>query len=789
MKIRSNWPLILLVLIAAVLAVRLAWMLTRSATGWRPQLDQWTNIAASMVRIERTTLSDKEPETQARFWLHEVENVEGVNNDPQVAMGAAWMMDAPQLGFIRRHVRMKEGLDVPGIPASWRRELDDETIGELIEEFESHCHHECLTETETAIRLDSDNVELWRARALLAFRPRLMSLDLKPRRDDWLSVLDECATHDPGNALYDYLAALHLWNSSADYDWEEDGYTLKMKDEETFMQGDARLSAGLIKPHLNFGTKGFAATLAFLEESSITRSDHVTAAESRQIEGRATTLMYGIVRWQSVRRDIEKRKEDFDAAIVAVRKVLRISEQVTESGNYPNLTTPKLILRQWSLANLKDMNKDHPKLLDAEEAEKVSVEFSQVQLDLKVLEEVEKRLKAEAGKDSGAELMLTIFIMVTAQMFTIATLGMALLSGLLALVFGKASNERVEMGWLRHSVAWLGGIGVSFAILGMCPAEIVSPGVQSWFLCTLIWIGFALITLRLLYLVQKRFQLPWAQFAVLAAIMTLPIVVVVLIIHLSTTLDLGVSAIARLPPAVTIASFPLFAWLCWKSIRLIVAFAQTDVLTRRRKFLACGVLFLLALITIPAGTALSSIISDEVEVKAWISPTVWEEAEALQITPTELQSEMQIADAKWVWAFIQWQAHNGACAALLIVVGMLLIWHLIRGARRFEGGCRDILRCQKRSQIRQAGNVITRSCVVASLVFSLFYLGSTPIVANSVDLYYRIHHERLVNPSHIWDEIEVATAQIKSDESLMMNLKADIAERNRKIAEQESWRK
>jgi hypothetical protein len=788
MKIRSNWPLILLLLIAAVLGVRLAWTLTRSATGWKPHLNQWANIATSVARIERTTLSDKEPETQARFWLNEAAQVEGADDDPQVAMGAAWMLDAPQFGFVRRHVRMKEGLDFPGIPASWRRELDNEAISALTEDFESLCRDECLAKIETAIRLDSGNVELWRVHALLVFRTKFMSLDLEPRRDDWLSVLDECAKHDPDNALYDYLAALHLWSSSAEYDYEDDGYVLRVEDRATFEQGNARLAAGLAQPHLKFGTHGYAATMAFLKESSTDRSDHLTAAGSRQIDGRATNLLFRIMRWQSVQLDIEKREENFEAAIVAVRKVLRISEQVTESGNYPNLTSPKLFLRQWSLANLKDMNKDHPKLLDADEAEKVAVEFGQVQLDLKVLEEVGKRLKAEAGKDSGANRMLAIFLMVTAQMLIIATLGWAFLSGLVALVFGKTSNERVEMGWLRHSVAWLGGIGVSFVILGMCPAEIVSPGVQTWFLCGLIWIGFALVTMGLLFLVRKRFQLPWAQFAVLAASMTLPIVVAVVIIHLSATVDLGVSAIAQMHPAVTIASLLAFAWLCWKSIRLILAFAQTDVLTRRRKFFACGVLFLLALITIPAGIALSATISDELEVKAWISPTVWKEAEALQITPAELQSEMQLADSKWVWAFIQWLAHHGAFVAPLIAVGILLIWHLIRRARRFEGGCREMLRSQKRSQIRQAGNVVARSCVVASLVFSLVYLGSTPIVADSMETYYRVHHERLVNPSHTWNEIEVATSQIKSDESLMMKLKAEIAERNRQIAEQEKWR-
>jgi hypothetical protein len=772
MKFRSNWPLILLLLVAAVLGVRLAWIFTRSAIGWQPHLDQWADIAAHMARIERTALSRQEPESQGRFWLNEVAGIE-TSDDPQLAMGAAWMLDAPQFGFSSRHVRMKKSRH-PSLPTLWNPEIDFEAIRVLSDDFESLCHDECLAQIETAIRLDSDNVELWRARALLAFRTKFASRDLEPRRDDWLSVLDECAKHDPGNALYDYLAAVQLWSSSAQYGYEDDGYVLKVKNKATFVQCNARLTAGLAKPHLKFGTDGYVATMEFLDESSTAHSAHLAAAGSRQIDSRATNLMHRIMRWQSVQRDTEKREENFDAAVACVRKVLRISEQMSESGNYPNLIWQKLFLRQWSLANLDVMNKDHPNLLDADEAEKVAVDFGQVQLDMLVLQEVAKRLEAEAGKGNGAHPMLTVLLMVTAQMLVIATLGMALLSGVFGLVFGKTSDERVEMGWLRHVAVWFVGFGVSFLILGMSPAEVVSPAVQKWFLGGLVWLGFAVAMLGLLFLTRKRFPLPLGQFAVLAATMTLPIVVGM---HFSAIVDLVVSAFARLHPIVSIAIFLACGWVCWKSVRLIGAFVQSDSLSVQGKVAVCVVLLVIALIAFPVG-ARAAVVANEFEVKAWISPNVWNEAEALQITPAELQSGMQLG-SKWVWAFIQWQTHYGAIFAPLMAIGMLLIWHLRRRARRFEGGYREIFRSQKRSQIRQAGKVIASSCAVAALVFSLVYLSSTPIVADGMERYYQVHHKRLVNPSHGHDEREVATAQVKSDESLMTKLKAEIAERNR----------
>jgi hypothetical protein len=282
------------------------------------------------------------------------------------------------------------------------------------------------------------------------------------------------------------------------------------------------------------------------------------------------------------------------------------------------------------------MNRNHPILLDADEAETVIRQYGQGQLDLKVLEEVGKRLQARSGTVNVSDLMLVVFLMATAQMLIVVVLAIALLAGLLALVFGKANSVRVELGWLRHVVTWLVGFGVSFTILGMCPAEIASPTVQTWFVHGLIGIGFAVVTVGLLFLVRKQFQIPRAQFAALAASMTLPILAAIAILHLRAAVDLGVSAIARLHPVVTIASFLAFVWLCWKSIQLLVLFAETDSLSRRRKVFACGVLFLIALITIPAGAAMAETMSNEPTVKSWIPPAVWKEAEALQFTATEL---------------------------------------------------------------------------------------------------------------------------------------------------------
>lgn len=793
MRFGKSWPLYLLLVVVGVLGARLAWRLSVSDTGWSPHLNQWANVATSLAGVEHREIGDQDPVAQAKFWLSEVEKIRPANDDPGIAMGAAWMLDSPQFGFIRRHVRMKEGMDFPGMPASQRRELDNETITSMTEEYESLCRQECLAQIEKAVRLDDADVELRRAHALLLFETRFMSLESEPRQDDWLSVLDECAQADPENALYDYLAALHLWASSADYDWEEDGYVLNVEDKDRFEEGNARLASGLGKPQLRFGTEGYAATFEFLEASSTARSDYLNAAGSRQIDSRATNVLYRIVRWESVQSDVEKRAGRFNEAIGAIQRVLAISRQLTEAGNYPDLLTSKLILRQWSLANLEVIHEDHPNLLSADEAANVSKQLAEVQHELKVLEEVGRRMAARTGTTVSEVLpsttanvpqnLLSVFLMATAPVFVIACVVLALISQMVSVLIGKSDDiDQVMPGLGRHIVTWFLAVGISFVLLGMFPAEIVSAISQTWLVCGAIWIGFGSVLLGSLHLFQRRFHLPVSQVAVLAIVTTLPMIAIV---YTGEIIDLAVAGTATLHPVVSIGLILLLALICCVSFHLLWKFAKNQNLTRRRKLLAVSVVFLTALVAVPASAALGTV-SHDMESRAWISPTVSKEVINLHFETEELQSAIKVDDSRWTWAFIQWQAHYGPLVAPVIAAVIAMVWHLIRRARRVEGGLRQILRSQKRSEAFQSGKSVASSCLIAALFCLALYFGATPPIADIMDSYYRVRHARMVRPDRVWEEIAELTVEVNADKETMARLQAEIDERNRQHAEQKA---
>jgi hypothetical protein len=316
----------------------------------------------------------------------------------------------------------------------------------------------------------------------------------------------------------------------------------------------------------------------------------------------------------------------------------------------------------------------------------------------------------------------------------------------------------------------------------MLPAEIVSPGTQTSVVQGLICIGLTGLMIGVLHLFRKRLQLPWRQVAGLVIVTGFPVFAMV---HGTAIKSFIVRGTATLHPFLSILLLIGAVAVIWIVFRQLSAFFRNPEFTRRRKLLTVGIALLMSCVAVPAGTMLA-MMTFELQSQVWISPTVWPEARQVHVGAEELPSEMNLEDSKWLWAFMQWQAHLGAVIAPLIAVVLLLTWSSVRRTRRGEGGFLQILGCQKRQQIRLSGDIVVRSCVVASLVFLLLYLATTPRVAVVMDAYYREHYNRLADPSYLRGEVAEVKAQIRSDEKTLERLQAEIDERNRKLTEQRS---
>lgn len=82
---------------------------------------------------------------------------------------------------------------------------------------------------------------------------------------------------------------------------------------------------------------------------------------------------------------------------------------------------------------------------------------------------------------------MLIFVLVG---IAVSTLAILLVAGTVCWLAGRYLSMGQErpaelLGLYRHAIAWLVGYGLSFAALGMAPAEIISPAVQAWFIAVL----------------------------------------------------------------------------------------------------------------------------------------------------------------------------------------------------------------------------------------------------------------------------------------------------------------
>ncbi len=85
-----------LLLVFLVLAVRLAWVASRTETGWETITQQWRDATVGLVLGNHVPVGSLEPIDQAEFWLRETDRILAADPDnAELAMGAALVLDSP----------------------------------------------------------------------------------------------------------------------------------------------------------------------------------------------------------------------------------------------------------------------------------------------------------------------------------------------------------------------------------------------------------------------------------------------------------------------------------------------------------------------------------------------------------------------------------------------------------------------------------------------------------------------------------------------------------------------
>ncbi|WP_298868473.1 hypothetical protein [uncultured Gimesia sp.] len=779
MKFRSRWPLALLLLLFLVLASRLLWTLGVSADSWKLLGDEGSAQIRSLYNWE-IPVSYRTPAEQADFWIQQSKENEAAQLDPQVALGAAWMLDTPRKLYQLRHYATtrfdKRSLYYLLIID---REWDHETVEAMEDDFEPQAREACLEQSKLATQLDPENKYLWRNRALLLFqlqKTQQQPIKLIPRQQDWQAVLDECTRHDPENALYDYLAALHLWSISSEI--KPDSPQINILDPSQYQQSRQKLNAGLQKKFLDTGYTGEAATLAFLSQIGISINYQISMAESRKGRTREQLILVELLLMLQKEFNSAANQKHYSAAAAEARRNLSISEQLVTDHSYLYLTDLKLLLRINGLVDLLKLQEEDPGILNPAEYEAFSKEYSQALLTQNINTEVLKRIEQRAPSNDTPQYFRLALLSATSLNLIFISLVCALVAGGISWSGRSDPNsEFVEMGFWRPLVCWLLGAGMSLLVWGLFPAQIVPLQLQWRALQWIYWIGYLLFVLGFLYLIHAGFSVPWPQIFSLSFFMSIPVLIV------SQYTDLY-QWWFQTPVATIVAIAAVMLLFGVLSLRFSRKFFSEKRHSQSASFYIGGLILLLAAITVPYGLNLARVYQIPVNLTDPIYPVTWRNILGLYAVPGIPENYFSLYSQTATQVCLIWYWLAGEIIATLISLSILCLWYLKRQSRFITGGFPKLLQTRKRIVLNHAGRMLAKSCAVTALLFALIYLAVAPGLLQSSEKQILRNYQKLTDSKTDQAETRAIQAEIEADPSTMARLRSMAEKSKQRFTEQ-----
>ncbi len=451
-------------------------------TGLQTLQLQWRDATVGWFFGDHVPIARRDPLEQADFWLQETERVlQAHPDDAALTMGAAWVLDAPGEEYNRAYIVRVDR--IPGLVSFPHRQMGTEA------DFELRCHERCVQLAALAAELDPSNVEWWRGRALLL---RQSEMDGGQIRDlNYLATLDECARHDPENALYDYLAADHYWESSAEIDFSGGAIRLVVRDPNAFAAGVKRFEAGQSKPHLAFGVTNAKSLVEFLQATSVPIVDQVNIAYSIHVASRPEILS-ALQYWQKARVDAFIEEDNFESAFEQQEQYQKVLQQYSSAGNSSVLGTVHLRLRHAAYV-LQLLEHRKPPLTLSETAElNKDVEDAWVQMMLGneahnlVAQRNPPRIDFRSYSTARTNwILMTYFVGIAPALATLL-----FVIGLVAAILNRllANDSRCNVGFKLQALGWIAAASFTVILLGIAPAGILSVEFQSWLL-TFLTIG------------------------------------------------------------------------------------------------------------------------------------------------------------------------------------------------------------------------------------------------------------------------------------------------------------
>jgi len=771
-SITTRILLAVLLVAVAVLGGRFLWVSSDSEIGWETVANHWHDWTLGQLGWQRTPITEREPVEQAEFWLDEVDRVvSSRQQNAELAMGAAWVLDSPRRSFLITRDPLKRVFNLPFVG-----EWDREAIQRKDDEFEAMCSARCLELAAVATNIDPERVDWWRMRALLLFRDPMLGSEYTVRLSDWEATLDECAQHDRDNALYDYLAALQLWEESAEFYWEDAGLLVRIHDHEQFSRGVARFERAQGKTHLTMGKSPKPAVVEFVGHASLSRIESAHVAVSRSLDSRALRLVRSPARWAEARARFESDKGDWPTALYNLRLTTRMFDQFHAGKNSYQAEWFASICESASIAQIEELAEKNPGLLSSDELAALRSRLEAVYTDRAVLYKAAEQYAWWRNRSKGFDAAVPMLAVSSAVQMTVCLVVFVLVIGGLSRWLNR-SEQRTGIGPFRHVVAWVIGFGVTFFLFGVVPSEWISRELQKWIVGGILSLASAVAMILLYRWIVKlceEFRGGSARLPVMRLIGTITLwqfVVAVLLTvwHIAAKLSFHdlLLLLLRMPVVVWLALLllpfvSLGAWI------LHVRKLRRRSSDLAKAHIAAAVLLSLATALVAAAFSLCPHYLDGV---SWIPARGWAELSA-----STWKRAIPVEDGSWQWAVLQWLFHRGAYVTPGASLAAVACWFTFRWLRyRAKDGSKSWL-SQTRTFLVGLLACATRSASALAACSLLVYLVVAPGVVIEAETAYQANMAYARAPEEYEMKLHETMVRIRSDPEAMEEIRANVAE-------------
>ncbi len=448
-------------------------------------------------------LEERLPSQQARFWLPTLERITKANPDSaELHMAAAMILAQFSDRCYQRNFVSKN-------KETGRNEYDHEAFDRAKFEYRERCRPRCMDYANKAAELEPDAGHWWQIRAILAVRSSWF--DQAPAVKNWQSILAESEAHDPGNALYDYLAANQLWQQSTNYEYRDDEPVLEITDGELYRQNLESLKRGMKKPlRLPYRVAGDGVESIF-GRTGISAGAREAWTSSTQWYSSAWSLVYSFANSERYRAEMLLKNERPQEAVDAHWRSIRIHEQGIRNVDSQEMASIlgkyRIAWRLGEILKIKQLNPNVSLSGDASVTRTtIKKKIRSLCLDYHLRNKAVQEFHVQPDIYAIRDLVEFITTSVATRAIFVLLVCCACVAFLGFFITPNVTRSCKDASSVLIILVGAMCIGLSFFAVGLAPSEIIRRETQGWFLVIVISATVLLVAVWLGYRLLKKFR-------------------------------------------------------------------------------------------------------------------------------------------------------------------------------------------------------------------------------------------------------------------------------------------